>query len=184
MNEGTDQPPTDLATLQTLLPQVRAERDVALAERDAARAERDHFKSQNGRMQHLLQQLRRAQFGRSSEKLDPDQLQLAFEDIEQAIAATEAEDDKTSPVRAHARAEKRRTNRGALPAHLPRVHVTVAPDDTKCPCCQAPMHVIGEESSERLDVIPAQYRVLVTHAPNMVAGPASRRLFRRRRLNG
>jgi hypothetical protein len=48
-------------------------------------------------MQHLLQQLRRAQFGRSSEKLDPDQLQLAFEDIEQAIAATEAEDDKTSP---------------------------------------------------------------------------------------
>jgi transposase len=187
VNEGTDQPPTDLATLQTLLAQVRAERDVALAERDAARAERDHFKSQNGRMQHLLQQLRRAQFGRSSEKLDPDQLQLAFEDIEQAIAATEAEDDKTSPVRAHARAEKRRTNRGALPAHLPRVHVTVAPDDTKCPCCQAPMHVIGEESSERLDVIPAQYRVLVTHRPKygcraceqaVVQAPAPERLIK------
>jgi hypothetical protein len=27
------------------------------------------------------------------------------------------------------------------------------------------MHVIGEESSERLDVIPAQYRVIVTHRP-------------------
>src|SRR5262249_58941691 len=116
-------------------------------------------------MQHLLQQLRRAQFGRSSEKLDPDQLQLAFEDIEQAIAATEAEDDKTSPVRAHARAEKRRTNRGALPAHLPRVHVTAAPDDTKFPCCQSPLPVIGEESSERLDVHPGPYRRVVKHPP-------------------
>jgi hypothetical protein len=35
---------------------------------------------------HLLQQLRRARFGRSSEKLDAEQLQLALEDIEQAIA--------------------------------------------------------------------------------------------------
>ena len=44
------------------------------------------------------------------------------------------------------RAEKRRLNRGALPAHLPRVHVTIEPDDTNCPCCRAPMHVIGEET--------------------------------------
>src|SRR6266566_4781069 len=28
---------------------------------------------------------------------------------------------------------------GALPGHLPRVHVTVEPDDTHCPCCRAPM---------------------------------------------
>jgi hypothetical protein len=28
------------------------------------------------------------------------------------------------------------------------------------PLLQAPMHMIGEETSERLDVIPAQYRVL------------------------
>jgi transposase len=42
------------------------------------------------------------------------------------------------------RAEKRRANRGALPAHLPRIDVTLEPDDTSCPCCRAPMHVIGE----------------------------------------
>ena len=46
------------------------------------------------RLQHLLRQLQRAQFGRRSEKLDPEQLALAFEDIEQAIAGSEAEDDK------------------------------------------------------------------------------------------
>jgi len=134
-----------------------------MAERDAAIAERDQALAQNHRLQHLLQQLRRMQFGQRSEKLDPDQLNLAFEDVEQAVAATEAAEDKKDPVRGGARAEKRRSNRGALPAHLPRVHVTIAPEDTNCPCCRSPMHVIGEDAAERLDVIPAQYRVIVTH---------------------
>ena len=136
-----------------------------MAERDAAIAERDQALAQNHRLQHLLQQLRRMQFGQRSEKLDPDQLNLAFEDVEQAVAATEAAEDKKDPVGGRARAEKRRSNRGALPAHLPRVHVTIAPEDTNCPCCRSPMHVIGEDAAERLDVIPAQYRVIVTHRP-------------------
>jgi transposase len=172
--------PTDIAKLQALLAQARAERDAALAERD-------HLQSQNDRLQHLLRQLQRAQFGRRSEKLDPDQLHLALEDIEQAIAATEADDDKRDPVRARTRAEKRRVNRGALPAHLPRVHVTIEPDDTSCPCCRAPMHLIGEETSQRLDVIPVQFRVLVTHRPKyacraceqaVVQAPAPERLIK------
>ena len=122
MRQSTDPLPTDTATLQALLLEARAERDAVVAERD-------HLQSQNVRLQHLLRQLQRAQFGPRSEKLDPDQLHLAFEDIEQAIAATEADDDKRDPVRARARAEKRRLNRGALPAHLPRVHMTIKPDD-------------------------------------------------------
>jgi transposase len=81
------------------------------------------------------------------------------------ICATEAADDKRDPVGARDRAERRRANRGALPAHLPRVHVMIAPEDTNCPCCRAPMHVIGEDAAERLDVIPAQFRVIVTHRP-------------------
>jgi transposase len=180
VNDTAPQLPTDIATLQALLAQ-------ACAERDAALAERDHLQLQNDRLQHLLRQLQRAQFGRRSEQLDPDQLHLALEDIEQAIAATEADDDKRDPVRAHTRAEKRRVNRGALPAHLPRVHVTIEPDDTSCPCCRAPMHLIGEETSQRLDVIPAQFRVLVTHRPKyacrgceqaVVQAPAPERLIK------
>src|ERR1700731_4614114 len=54
--------------------------------------------------------------------------------------------------------ETRCANRGALPAHLPRVDVTIEPEDTNCPCCSAPMHLIGEETSQRLDVVPAQFR--------------------------
>jgi transposase len=158
VSESTDPIPTDIEVLQAQLA-------AALAERDAAIAERDQVRSHNVRLQHLLNQLQRMQFGRRSEKLDPDQLSLAFEDIEQAIAATEADEDKRDPVGARARAEKRRTNRGALPAHLPRIDVTIEPEETSCPCCRAPMHVIGEETSQRLDVIPAQFRVLVTHRP-------------------
>jgi transposase len=170
----------DIGALQALLAAARAERDAAFAERDQAL-------SQNDRLRHLLRQLQRAQFGPRSEKLDPEQLGLALEDIEQVIAATEADDDKKDPVAARARVERRRTNRGALPAHLPRVDVRIEPEDTNCPCCRAPMHVIGEETSQRLDVIPVQFRVLVTHRPKyacracaeaVVQAPAPDRLIK------
>jgi transposase len=177
---GPNPLPTDIELLQTLLATARAERDAAIAERDQVLA-------QNDRLQHLLHQLQRMQFGRRSEKLDPDQLNLAFEDVEQAIAGSEAQDDKKDPVAARARAAKRRVNRGALPVHLPRVHVTIEPKDTDCPCCRAPMHVIGEETSQRLDAIPARYQVIVTHRPKyacraceeaVVQAPAPERLIK------
>jgi hypothetical protein len=90
VSENANQPPTDIAMLQARLATVLAERDAAIAERDQALA-------QNHRLQHLLHQLQRMQFGRRSEKLDADQLALAFEDVEQAVAATEAADDKKDP---------------------------------------------------------------------------------------
>jgi len=180
VSEITPELPTEIEALQALLAAARSERDAAIAERDQAL-------SQNDRLWHLLRKLQRAQFGRRSEKLDPDQLLLAIEDTEQSIAATEAEDDKKDVQAAKTRADKRRTNRGALPAHLPRVDVTIEPEDTSCPCCHSTMHRIGEETSERLDVIPAQFRVIVTHRPKyacrtceqaVVQAPAPERLIK------
>ena len=180
VSEIAPQRPIDIEVLHALLAATRAERDAAIAERDQALSQID-------RLRHLLRQLQRAQFGRRSEKLDSDQLLLALEDIEQAIAANEAADDKKDAVAAKARAEKRRVNRGALPAHLPRVDVTIEPEDMNCPCCREPMHVIGEETSKRLDVIPAQFRVIVTHRPKyacrsceqaVVQAPAPERLIK------
>jgi transposase len=84
------------------------------------------------------------------------------------------------------RAQKRRASRGALPAHLPRIELVLMPPNTACPCCKAAMVEIGEDRSERLDVIPAQYRVLVTRRPKfacrscagvVVQQPASPRLI-------
>jgi len=187
VSEKANQLPTDVAALHALVAALCTERDTAIAQRDAAIVERDQAVSQNHRLENLLQQLRRMQFGRRSEKLDADQLALAFEDIEQAIAGEQACEDKKDPAAARERAKKRRINRGALPAHLPRVHVTITPEDTNCPCCRAPMHVIGEDAAERLDVIPAQYRVIVTHRPKyacraceeaVVQAPAPERLIK------
>jgi len=148
----------DVAALRALLLE-------AWAERDAERAEKARLAGQNDRLRHLIRQLQRMQFGKRSEKLNPDQLNLGLEDLEQALAAEEADQEKADPALRRSRAEKRRAGRGSLPDHLPRIEVVIEPDDTACPCCGGAMHVIGEDRSQRLDVIPAQYRVLVTRRP-------------------
>src|SRR3954464_14418997 len=66
------------------------ERDTALAERDAVRTERDVAQAEIEKLRLLIRQLQRGRFGRRSEKLDPDQLQLGLEDLEQTVAAAEA----------------------------------------------------------------------------------------------
>src|SRR5205814_9557700 len=53
-------------------------------------------------------------------------------------------------------------NRGCLPGHLPRVERIIEPASTLCPCGCGAMTKIGEDVSKRLDVIPAQWRVLIT----------------------
>jgi hypothetical protein len=185
--------PDDVGAVHALLLRFRRERDEAVAQRDALVAERaalaqerDALTAQNDRLRHLLAKLRRAQFGRKSERLPEEQLQLAFEEIEASIAANEAEAEKRSPKLREERAVKRREGRGRLPLHLPRIELVLEPEDTACPCCRAEMTVIGHDTSERLDVIPAQFRVLVTRRPKLacracegvvVQAPAPERLI-------
>jgi len=157
--------PDDIAALRALVLTAWAERDAERAEKARLVEERDQLAGQNDRLRHLIRQLQRMQFGRRSEKLDPEQLSLALEDLEQAVAAAEAEREQVDPALRKARADKRRAGRGSLPEHLPRVEIVVEPEDTICPCCGGAMHVIGEDRSQRLDVIPAQYQVIVTRRP-------------------
>ena len=63
----------------------------------------------------LIRQLQRMQFGRRSEKLDPDQLALALEDLEQAVAESDAEAEKADRE-LRRRAAAAAASRGALPA--------------------------------------------------------------------
>jgi transposase len=144
-----------------------AERDAVANERDAAVAERDALLAQNDRLRHLLLKLTRMHFGARSERLPEEQLQLGLEALEQAIAKEDAQAEKQDGDLRRENVAKRRASRGALPAHLPRIEVTLAPEDIACPCCRAPMTVIGEDSSERLDVVPAQFRVVVTKRPKL-----------------
>jgi transposase len=152
--------PDDVGAMRALLLQLWRERGEAIAERDALAA-------QNGRLRHLLAKLQRMQFGRRSERLPDEQLQFAFEEIAAAIAANEAEAEKRSPKLREEGTVRRREGRGRLPPHLPRIEQVLEPEDTACPCCRGEMAVIGHDTSERLDVIPAQFRVLVTRRPKL-----------------
>ncbi len=131
----------------------------------ALEADLERLTAQNARYEHIIAQLRRLNFGRRSEQMDKDQLQLALEDLQQGLAEIEAEEDKTDgELKAH-RSRQRRENRPSLPDHLPRVDVVIEPKSTACPCCAGAMHVIGEDISKRLDVVPARYQVIVTRRP-------------------
>ena len=147
-------------------------------------AERDELLRRVERMRQLIRQFQRAQFGRHSERLDPDQLALALEEREIASAQEQAAAEKQAPP---PRPRSEPGKRKSLPAHLPRIEVVIEPETTSCPCCGEAMHVIGEEKSERLDVIPAQHRILVTRRPKygcracagaVVQVPAPERLIR------
>jgi hypothetical protein len=141
------------------LASLRAKHDTILTERDAAQAEIE-------KLRLLIRQLQRGQFGRRSEKLDPDQLQLGLEDLEQTAAAAEAAQEEVAARNGTPRPPRvRRRNLGALPAHLPRIEVLVDVEDKSCPCCGGALHLIGEDTSEMLDVVPAQYRVKVIRRP-------------------
>jgi transposase len=144
--------PDDVATLKALL----------LAERAMAA----ELAGQNEHLRAIVKELQRALFGRRSEKAThPDQLQLALEDLEQAIAEGEAAAEQADATLRAARSQQRRVNRGALPRHLPREEIVIEPAEQTCPCCGGALHRIGEEVAERLDVIPAQFKVIVTRRP-------------------
>src|ERR687889_2412073 len=127
--------PNDIAALRAMLAEAWAERDAERAERARLAAECDQLAGQNDRLRHLIRQLQRLRFGRRSEKLDPDQLNLGLEDVEQAVAETEAEQEKADPAVKRARAQTRRAARGSLPEHLPRVEIVIEPESTACRCC-------------------------------------------------
>jgi transposase len=108
----------------------------------------------------LLADFKRALYGAKSEKGHPDQYHLALEDIETAMAVVHAEDEAIDPPKT-AGATKSPKGRGVLPKHLPRVEEAIAPDSTTCGC-GAERHIVGEDVSERQDIVPAQFRVIVT----------------------
>jgi hypothetical protein len=163
--------PKDAASLRALL----------LAERARHAAELTRAQDQNERLRQIIRELQRARFGRSAERLDPGQLELALEDTEQALAAGEAAEEARDPALKTVRSAKRKANRGALPAHLPRIERIVDIEDKTCPCCAKPMHVIGEDRSERLDVTRLSCTCWSRAVPSMAAAVAKARWCRRRR---
>jgi transposase len=178
----------DAEALWALLQSERAHHAAELEERDRKIAAHEDARASDheviARLSRIIRDLQRTTFGARSEKLDPDQLALALEDLEQELAAAEVR--LATPAEKAASAARRRANRGCLPAHLPRVEQLIDIEDKTCPCCAGALHRIGEDVAERLDVIPATFRALVIRRPKygcrtceevVVQAPAPARLI-------
>ena len=134
------------------------------------------------RLQEALRQL----YGRRSEKTPASQLQmllafLASEDSAPAASQTAQQTPPSPSVQPSASSAangtgnkqppRRQAPRGAkaLPAHLERreVVVPVPPEQSTCPCCGLERTPIGEEISQRLELEPARFFVLVEKRPKL-----------------
>ena len=103
-----------------------------------------------------LARLRRLHFGRSSEQLDQSiaQLELSLEELE-ASEALLAHAPREQPSAAASTAAVRRP----LPAHLPREEIVHTPNCI-CPGCGGELRRLGEDVSEVLERVPAQFKVV------------------------
>jgi transposase len=112
------------------------------------------------RLRLIVRQLQRGQFGRRSERLDPDQLQLSLEDLDADIARAEAAPASIMPGQ-----RRSQEPRASLPDHLPREEITLDVVDDACPRCAGRLHAIGDCVSEMLDWVPASLRVIRIRRP-------------------
>lgn len=126
-------------------------------------SERMQAEAEIDRLRQMVKALQRGRFGRRSERLDDDQLQLGLEDLDADIAGLEAE---TPALRDQARpVEPTPSERPPLPDHLPRAEITLDVMGGVCLGCGGTVHEIGETVSEMLDYVPARLRVLRIRRP-------------------
>jgi transposase len=112
-----------------------------------------------------LARLKRWKFGAKTETMTAQQRVLFAETMAEDEASLQAQlaalQAKLPETPAVAKDAPRRPRRQALPEHLQRVEHRHEPSDTACPNagCGQPMQRVGEDVSEKLDIIPAQFFV-------------------------
>ena len=113
------------------------------------------------RLKFQLARYRRAEFGRSSEKLahDTEQLELVLETLETDQAERLA--TTSPPVAAAVETEvaAQKPARRPLPQHLPREDLRHSAP-CACPSCGGALRKIGDEVTETLDYVPGRFKVI------------------------
>jgi transposase len=110
----------------------------------------------NGQLHYLKRQL----FGKKSEKLDPAQ-RLLFENLYDEIKAKVEEQRQPKVKKAKARRNSNHKGRKPLPDNLPREIIEIEPDQDEmiCSACNSEKQRIGEEVTEKLEYVPASFKV-------------------------
>lgn len=129
-------------------------------------------------LQQRVADLLRERYGRSSEKLDGDQLKLALDEVAAALSEAMAPEEATAaapvPEPPAAPPPKKGHGRNKLPDSLPRDTTEHLPAEVLLKCeCGCTKERIGEETSERLDYKPACFRVLRNVRPKFACPDCS-----------
>ena len=116
-----------------------------------------------------LAKLKAWRFGAKTERMNAEQREIFEETFAADQASLEAQlatlqgaiPGAALGAGAAEKEPRRKPKREALPEHLPRVDQRIEPEDTTCPTpeCRQPMVRVGEDVSERLDIVPAQFFV-------------------------
>src|SRR6476469_7760024 len=157
--------------------QLIAEKEALLAERDRLIAVRDaELYSKTLQIEHLKAQLavvRRARFGRSSEKLDREieQLELILGELEEGVAenserAARAQPDAERGERAK-RQDRKPLGRKPLPDHVPRERVLHEAPPACASCSGTVLRKIGEDVTEVLEYVPSFFKVVEHVRPKL-----------------
>jgi len=133
------------------------------------------------KLRFQLARYRRAEFGRSSEKLahEAEQLELAIEALEADQAELLATASPSVATAIESAVEAQKPARRPLPEQLPREDVLHAAPCT-CPNCGGALRRIGEDITETLDYVPGRFKVIrhireklsCRSCDNIVAAPA------------
>ena len=111
-----------------------------------------------------LAYLRRIRFGATREAFSGEQKSLFEEDLDQDLAAVEAElaagERAADPVSSRRTSRRPHPGRTPLPSHLERIEVRHEPEHCTCPACQSALVKIGEEVTEQLHMEPATFKVI------------------------
>jgi len=143
------------ATLSSLLQEDRKDEALALFVSLLSQLATDHDK-----LQHQLRLMMKERFGRKSERIDPAQLRLFLDELGKAASA----EDEARPVVAHVRrkAIERKGTKAVIPESIPREIVRLEPEEAERTCgCGAAKICIGCERSQVLELVPAQFKVIV-----------------------
>src|SRR5437870_4534645 len=113
------------------------------------------------KLRFQLARYRRAEFGRSSEKLtrEQEQLELAIETLEADQAERLAAASPVVAAAIEAAVEAQKPARRPLPEHLPREEVRHRAPGA-CPSCGGALRRIGEDVTETLDYVPGRFKVI------------------------
>jgi transposase len=150
--------PNDVAALKGLILERSAKLEVAEALLISQKLELEKLRFE-------IACLKRGKYGRSSEQLDREllQMQLSIEDLEASLAA------KPLEVRPAPKEAAQKPMRRPLPAQLPREEIRHE-NPCSCPACGGELRHLGEDVSEILEYVPSRFKVIRHVRPKLSCG--------------